>query len=627
MKPSFISGRFPRLDAVRMEQAAIAIALALFLFGSLGIWLLLLQYLDRKEREVEESGLEEASLLAVTYAGQLNRTLEALDELALYVKQGWEATNGRINPVYNPIRKQPQATSNLFLSIIDENGSLRSSSIPQPKKNNVAHEPYFVVHRTPNNDFYIGNIRKGNFSETPIIPFTRRLSAADDAFRGIVLISVAPEYFTAQYEENVLGRHGFLGVFNLNGFAQSVRADGKTLDLDQTFIVRPLLFTRPSGSVQLSGTESFSDGRSRYVGWHTTDPYQMVAVAGVDRTAHLAPYLAERRRMLQGAMSGTVAYGAVTGVIVMLLHRLAKRRDQMQQMQRTYRLATESANEGFFIASPTFDRTRSIIDFTITDCNEGGANYLGFTKCELIGRTVSSLYAGETFSRTMRMLKRAMRDRQYEAEFDLSLLGMTRPRWVHWKIMRADDDLAINMRDISTIKEQVAKLEKLTMEDSLTGLPNRYWANHSLPEAITTAMQGNHMLALLYIDLDGFKSVNDSAGHAIGDEVLQHTANRLREAVRPHDQLARLGGDEFIVVLHSIGGIDDCSSVAQRILHAFSPPLKTSAGTYQIGTSIGIAVAPDDGTTVEVLLKHADAAMYVAKEAGKHRYAFFRRST
>lgn len=611
---------------VPFERLAIISILSVSFLGVLIAWGLLLHHLDKRHRELDQLGLKEAELLALAYSGHLHRTLEAIDQLALYIKHSWEVTEGRVTPsASTPINDDTTAFT-MFLSVIDSKGNLASSTIPNPRKINVFNQPYFDVHRHMSDSFHIGNVRRGDFSDRPIIPFTRRLSATNEAFGGVVLISVSPEYLTARYEEKVLGRHGFLGVFNLNGIAQSVRVDGKTLDLDQAYLLQPMKFTAMAGATVLEGAGWFSDHRSRYIGWHGTNPYQMMAVSGVDRDSFRQPFYEQRSEMLRNAAISTGALAILIGLIASMLHRLAIRRAQVHQMQRTYRLATEAASEGFFIVSPVWGTGHKIVDFTITDCNERGASYLGHRKNELIGRTIHDLYDGETLNRTMRMLLRTMRDRHYDAEFDLSLLGVESPRWIHWKIIRVDDDLAINMRDISAIKAHVEKLERLTMEDSLTGLPNRHWADKYLPDAVTSAMQSGETLGLLYIDLDGFKGVNDSAGHAAGDEVLRHAAKRLREAVRPQDHVARVGGDEFIVVLKNNASCEDCSGVAQRILTAFLPGFPSPAGVHQVGTSIGISMAPLHGNSAEALMKHADAAMYLAKQSGKHRYAFFRES-
>ncbi|MBC7455461.1 MAG: bifunctional diguanylate cyclase/phosphodiesterase [Massilia sp.] len=130
-------------------------------------------------------------------------------------------------------------------------------------------------------------------------------------------------------------------------------------------------------------------------------------------------------------------------------------------------------------------------------------------------------------------------------------------------------------------------------------------------------------LALLFIDLDGFKTANDTMGHAAGDELLRHAAHRIKEAVRPHDNVVRIGGDEFVVILENTAHIDDAAIVARRILLAFEAKFKLIGGSAVLGTSIGISSFPSDGADAATLLQHADLAMYSVKTSGKGDFRFF----
>jgi diguanylate cyclase (GGDEF)-like protein len=131
------------------------------------------------------------------------------------------------------------------------------------------------------------------------------------------------------------------------------------------------------------------------------------------------------------------------------------------------------------------------------------------------------------------------------------------------------------------------------------------------------------MVAVMLIDLDGFKSVNDQFGHLTGDHVLRTVARRLKDCVRESDTIARLGGDEFVVLLSGQRTTEDSTLVAEKILGALADPVAAGGRRFEIGASIGISIFPRDGANVEQLLKHADAAMYRVKEAGKNRYQFY----
>ncbi len=159
--------------------------------------------------------------------------------------------------------------------------------------------------------------------------------------------------------------------------------------------------------------------------------------------------------------------------------------------------------------------------------------------------------------------------------------------------------------------------------DALTGLPNRSLLFDRLEQGLTQAARSEHRLAMMFLDLDRFKSVNDTLGHHIGDQLLKHVAERLRETVRAADTVSRLGGDEFVVVLHEIQYPEDAKIVAEKIIATLAFALQVEGHTLHATPSIGISIYPDDGTDAYTLMKNADTAMYHAKENGRNTYQFF----
>lgn len=172
-------------------------------------------------------------------------------------------------------------------------------------------------------------------------------------------------------------------------------------------------------------------------------------------------------------------------------------------------------------------------------------------------------------------------------------------------------------------KKAEQRISDMATHDELTGLPNR----HLLQDRIQQVLEHNHrnqqQMAVLFIDLDHFKIINDSLGHDIGDLLLKEVSQRLVACVRKQDTVARQGGDEFIVVLHTITNILDASSVAQKILDTLIKPYQINEKELHISSSIGIAVYPNDGDNVDTLLKHSDVAMYHAKTSGRNNFKFF----
>ncbi|MCG6967951.1 MAG: EAL domain-containing protein [Chromatiaceae bacterium] len=177
--------------------------------------------------------------------------------------------------------------------------------------------------------------------------------------------------------------------------------------------------------------------------------------------------------------------------------------------------------------------------------------------------------------------------------------------------------------DISAEKFAAERIHRLAHYDATTELPNRVLLQDRLLHAINGAARANGRLALLFLDLDGFKLINDTYGHSAGDEVLRLVGVRLMSRLRKADVVARIGGDEFAVVLSDISQPSDAQVISDQLLAVITEPYDLSGQEERVTTSIGIAMFPDDGTDVQTLLKHADAAMYQAKESGKNRYAFY----
>jgi diguanylate cyclase (GGDEF)-like protein/PAS domain S-box-containing protein len=191
-----------------------------------------------------------------------------------------------------------------------------------------------------------------------------------------------------------------------------------------------------------------------------------------------------------------------------------------------------------------------------------------------------------------------------------------------------DDEGAVThyigiFRDISRIKAQEAQLRHLAHHDPLTGLPNRALLADRMAVALAQAGRSGGMLAVCYLDLDGFKTVNDTWGHATGDRLLMEIAGRLSASVRGGDTVARLGGDEFALLLTNLADEEECEAALARLLQAVARPVFLDGTEISVTASIGVTLFPGDGADADTLLRHADQSLYAAKEAGRNRYHLF----
>jgi diguanylate cyclase (GGDEF)-like protein len=177
--------------------------------------------------------------------------------------------------------------------------------------------------------------------------------------------------------------------------------------------------------------------------------------------------------------------------------------------------------------------------------------------------------------------------------------------------------------DISLLKETQQELEQLASFDALTGLPNRRLLHDRLDQALLRADRHQVPMAVMFIDLDGFKGVNDTLGHDVGDLLLREVARRLAKCIRASDTVARFGGDEFAIVLEDAILPVDAVRIGERIVAALAVPFHLDGHRVRTAASIGIAIYPSDGADAMTLLKNADVAMYRAKRSGRNRFEFF----
>lgn len=185
------------------------------------------------------------------------------------------------------------------------------------------------------------------------------------------------------------------------------------------------------------------------------------------------------------------------------------------------------------------------------------------------------------------------------------------------------DGMIGTVADVSELKNAQKELEKLAFYDPLTGLPNRRFFNDLLAFGLAKAKRSGAKAAVLILDMDNFKRVNDLMGHTGGDKLLQQQAQRIRAAVREQDVVSRMGGDEFTIMLSPVGEISEVTILAKRVLESLNAPVMIGAHTLEVGASIGIALYPNDGDSVDDLVRNADMALYEAKGAGRNRLNFF----
>ena len=370
-----------------------------------------------------------------------------------------------------------------------------------------------------------------------------------------------------------------------------------------------------------------SDGRfEQYV--HPKDFVSVMEMAHLHIAGKLPNLEAEIRcRNKSGEWTWILTRGRVVewdeqGIPLMVsgTHTDITERKILEMSQRDAATVFDNSYEGIMVVNPKG---------LITRINPAFSRITGYAAQEVLGQSHKLLSFG-------------LQDRHFYKEMYLSLAQngyWTGEIWsrrkdgqIYTQLLSVssvvDDRLAVEhyigiFSDISQRKEHEAELDRVAHYDPLTGTPNRRLLADRLQQSILKADRHQKNLAVCYIDLDGFKEVNDTHGHKAGDELLIGISNRLKRVLRSEDTLSRLGGDEFVLLLYDIGTPEECAAILDRILNAIKAPLSIETAVISVSGSIGMSLYPLDHSDADSLLRHADQAMYRAKEAGKNRYHLF----
>jgi diguanylate cyclase (GGDEF)-like protein/PAS domain S-box-containing protein len=294
----------------------------------------------------------------------------------------------------------------------------------------------------------------------------------------------------------------------------------------------------------------------------------------------------------------------------------------------------EHANERLQLFVKMFDASGEAIMITdaqrkIIAVNPAFYRITGYAEEEVIGNNPKLLSSGRQDAKFYQAMWRSINETgSWQGEiWNRRKSGEIYPEWLSIGTVKNAHNEIINyiasFSDITKRKEAEARVEYLAHYDSLTNLPNRALFADRLHHALVAGIRNSKKSALLFLDLDRLKVVNDSLGHVAGDALLQSVADRLKSCVRESDTLCRQGGDEFLILLPEVGGREDAETVARKIISAMAHPHQISGNELVITFSIGTSICPDDATDDETMIKHADDAMYLAKESGRNNYKFF----
>ena len=586
------------------------------------IWGTALFKIEADHKQLAEKSQVEAGLRASAYAEQLLRSVSQIDQLSMAIKYEWERRPEVRLDLEEQFRKGVYKTA-LYPVVIDAKGYAYSSTRNLPRGTYMGDLELFKWHQSNHESILLispPTDGRGGFLGKKIVRFSRQLNKPNGEFDGVVLIAVEQNYLSAFHDASQLAAGDFISAHFVEGAMLVTKGCDKTSAI---FYSKNPLLTSEQGS-RIQPASDFPDHQARSIVWQKLADYPLVVVAGVNHANGLKLYVSTHSVYISIATMATLLLLSVSifGAISQIRHEEQRVHDL--QVQATFRLAVDAAHEAFYMIRPIYSAEDDLCEFMVEDCNERASEMSGIARNELIGKNVSDLYTEKNLEYIHTFLRRVLKDGFLEDDFHMPYGQTHAAGWFQRRGVLSGLGIAVTVRDVSEARQQAESLSEMARTDALTGLPNRHWLNDYLPSALERAGQQEQRLALLYIDLDNFKDINDALGHRAGDELLSDMSTKLRQVMRIEDHLARIGGDEFIAIVEDLDGDHDASKIAAKLIDAIA-----ALGTdprwriFNLKASVGISLFPTDAHDVDTLLRAADIAMYEAKSQGKAQYRHY----
>ncbi|MBS0510144.1 MAG: diguanylate cyclase [Proteobacteria bacterium] len=597
---------------VRRPLHAIRLGIAVASVFALGVgWYDML----RDMRDAEQDTMERLRVQAIIQARAAGEAVEGAIgrfDLALRALQTAGAESAAELGLQGRIIKAAMSTDLLLQAfVIGADGYLTYSSLGAAPRNYLGDREYFrTLAATDEDRLFISRPVIGRLSKKWSIQFARAIRH-DGRFEGVAALAVSPEVWSSR-----------LLRFEANPLDTLTLLDGDGYVLLRTLNVNEHLAKQAPGEREyrlhperIEGhyvAHGAVDGVLRLYGW-TRLPSGLVMLSGIALEPALEPLRAQRSGTLMRVVAASGLFVFAIAALLIALKRYERAVRRLGEREEHYRSVLEHMDEGLVVVDA---------DNRIVNVNPAFSAITGFTQEEVEKRPVFLLSRGRTLDRAMSELSAPSSSGHWEGDFEGARAGGTSytGHAVISTLRNASGDVRHRVALITDVTERRRRDDDIWRQanfDRLTGLPNRALFADRLDGMLRHARRHQSSVAVLFIDLDRFKPVNDGFGHEIGDLLLRQVAHRLLGVFRDEDTVARIGGDEFIAVMQGDDVEAGGERAAAQVVEQLSQPFFVEERSLQVGCSVGIARFPVDGDSVEALVNAADRAMYRAKNGGR----------
>lgn len=583
------------------------------LFGLLSlIWIAVWWELSRAEKDVQTTVEITTQTLARALSEHMMSTVKRLELVIKELEDSWTPDHAQIDAEALRLKKNINDLA-LQIALAEPDGMVSYSTMPLALGVSIADREHFRVHLTPpRRDIYVGKPVLGRVSNKWTIQFSGPLYRSNHMV-GVAIISVEPSYFASFFHSLGLNAKDSIDVIRSDG-TLLVRSTGDGLIFNH--VIKGTSYLKDDSPI--SGNfrrASQIDGVERIFGYYKLAQYGLIFVVGCSVDNAFSPFKQIRSTTLWAASFISILLVLFS---ILVYDTLRRRKEATRQLELT---------------GQVFDFTGEAICITNADTNILAVNdsfcrLTGYEQKEILGQTPRVLASGRHNHQFYKQLwDHLLTKGWWEGEiWNCKKDGTFYLEWLNIKVVRNNSGAVAYyigiFADIKKVAATQRRIEFLATHDELTQLPNRAVFFESVQKAISCSQNEHTRFAIAFIDIDDFKVVNDSIGHAAGDSLLKELTNRMVDAAGTNALVSRFGGDEFTLLLENASE-SDVESTAARIIESLKQPVTVCGYEIYAGASIGISLYPQHGTDANTLLQNADMAMYHAKEQGKNTYSFF----
>lgn len=607
-------------------MGAVAWLVALVLVALL--WLGVIERIRFEHDQAVEAALDRNANLAIAHEQKTTASLNSFELLlgaAVVQFQHTRQAHGAFNLADWVRHLGVDMTHIHSIALMDARGLVQASTV-QVTEQLFADRAYFQRHtQIQDTRLRVGVPIRGRVVGKWGIPITRRINGPDGGFAGVAYMLVDPAFFSGLYLQTSQGPGDSLALVGVDGITRVLRVGDRITFGDNVRSARMYaeLADNPNGSYPM---QSPVDGHMRLVSYRSIPQSELIVVVASSEQDVLADIGVRALRYQQAAAGTSVLLVLLAWVLSVSWRRRQRHHEQAQANAARFRALTELSSDWYWATDAQHH---------FTELSAGVLEATGCAPEQLVGSPPWTLPGFADAPDRGVGLRGRFQSREAFSQVEVSvadaagrpiyLLLSARPLVGRHGQFVGFQGVAADVTERHLAEDNI---HRLAYYDALTGLSNRRALTENLERALHRARRNQSLGAVLFLDLDHFKEVNDSLGHPAGDELLRQVSHRLQRVVREVDRVARLGGDEFVVLLEQLGpGVDaaqlDALRVGEKICEAIAKPFDLSGRPARISTSVGVSLFPQRLVDVDDLLREADTALYRAKAAGRNQVAFF----